>query len=591
MRLIGRILLWLFAAIGGLVVVAGLAVTAFTLSMRTGPPELPERAVLHLDLTEAPAETRGVAPFFDPAPPPTLREVTTALARAADDPRIAGVSAEVGGAWFGVAQAQELAAALRDFRASGKPAVAFAEDLGGLGDATRDIAVATAFGELWLQPSGGVGLTGIALQAPFFGEALEELEIEPQVGQRHEYKGGVDPLVRRGYAPEVRRSLQRVVDGWLDQLVGIIAGNRDLEPARVRALVDRGPLRAEEARSAGLVDRLGYRDQADAALADRLGGPPRAVAVAPYLEASAPEEEAGTTVALIQGVGPIEPGDGEPNPLLAGETFRPGKVARALAAARTDESVDGVLFRVASPGGAYGPSDAVRREVRRLRESGKPVVVAMGDIAASGGYFVALDADRIVAQPGTLTGSIGVYSGKLATRGLWQRLGVAWDEVAAGENAGMWSMIDRFEADERARFDAMLDAIYADFTGHVGRARGLAGDALDDAARGRIFLGADAKEVGLVDVLGGLDTALMELRGLMGTAPDARIDLRRMPAPKSPWERLLEWIDGGGTLDELVAAGLTRAVADRVESVTGDLAPLRAATAGALATPPLRLAR
>ncbi len=355
--------------------------------------------------------------------------------------------------------------------------------------------------------------------------------------------------------------------------------------------MDRGPLLAEEAVDAGLVDSLGYRDQAQAALSEAVGGAPRAVGPRTYLAASAPEPDStAARIALVHGVGPIVPSEDGGGPFDS-QDFAPGRVADALADAREDDGIAGVLFRVASPGGAYGPSDAVRREVRRLVEAGKPVVVSMGDIAASGGYFVSLDADRIVARPGTLTGSIGVYSGKVATRELWARLGVSWDEIAAGENAGMWSLVDRFDAAERQRFEATLDFIYEDFTGHVGRARGLDGEVLDRAARGRIWLGTDAVEVGLVDALGGYETALDQLRELIGAAPDAPLDLVVLPEPKSPWERLIEWVDGGGTLDELIAAGVTRAARGQVERVTGDLRPLEAAAAGRLAMPPVRVAR
>ncbi|MCR9221640.1 MAG: S49 family peptidase [Alphaproteobacteria bacterium] len=591
MRAVGRFFLWLFAILGGLTVALALAVVTFTLSVRDDAPELPETAVLQLDLTRAPMEKRGVAPIFNPDPPPTLRETLDALARAKDDPAVKAVSARVGGAGLGFAQAQELAAAIRDFRLSGKPAIAFAEDLGAIGDEMADIAVATAFSELWLQPSGGVGLAGVAIEAPFFREALAELEIEPEVGQRHEFKGGIDALVREGYSPEVERSLQRVVDGWVDQMSAEIALNRGLEPAAVRALVDGGPYLAREAYEAALVDRIGYLDEASAALDAAVGGTAQPVSVARYLSAKQQSEVPAKTVALVYGVGPIEAMEQEPDPFFGSESFGPHRVADALTQALEDDEVAAVLFRVVSPGGAYGPSDAVRRAVRRLREAGKPVVVSMGDIAGSGGYFVSLDADRIVASPATLTGSIGVYSGKLATRGLWSSLGVEWGAIRAGENAGMWSFIDRFEPSQRRRFDAMLDSVYDDFTGHLARARGLDAAGVDRAARGRLWLGSDAVEVGLVDRLGGFREAQEELRALLDLPADAPLELRLTPQPKTPWEQAIEWIDGGGGLDGIAAGATAALIERRVEPLTGDLALWRALAAGPLAMPPVRVAK
>lgn len=587
MRKVGRFLLWTFAVVGGLTISIVAAVTLFTLSVRDDAPSLPDQAVLSLDLTVAPMEQRRTQPLFEPDPAPTLREMLEAIEAAAADPQIKALTAEVGGGGLGVAQAQELAQAIRAFRASGKPALAFASDLGALGDEMADVAVATAFSELWLQPSGGVGLSGIALEAPFFAEALNDLDIDPQVGQRHEFKGGIDPLVRRGYTEPVRRSLQRVVDGWVDQLSAEIAANRGMDPEAVRALVDRGPFLAREAYEERLVDSIGYRDEARAALDEAVGAEADPVSVAHYLAAKAEGEVPARTIALIYGVGPIEAVE-EPDPFFGDDSFGPGRVADALEDALADDQIAAVLFRVVSPGGAYGPSDEVRRAVRRLREAGKPVIVSMGDVAASGGYMVSLDADRIVASPGTLTGSIGVYSGKLATRGLWERLGVAWGEVSAGENAGMWSFIDRFDPAERARFDAMLDFVYDDFTGHVARARGFSAEQLDQAARGRIWLGSDAQGVGLVDRVGGFKTALAETRALLDLPEDAPLELRVMPEPKSPIEALMEWIDGGGGVEEFADALVASIVVRRVEPVTGDLSTLRALMAGPTAMPPVR---
>lgn len=599
MRAFGRFTLWAFAILGGLFATLLLAVVAFTLSVREDAPSLPDNAVLQLDLTVAPAAKPGMPPLFDPDPPPDLRQLLAAIERARTDPGIKALSATVGGAGFSVADAQELAGAIRRFRESGKPAVAFAADLGALGDQMPDVAVATAFGQLWLQPSGGVGFSGMAIESPFFAEALAELDIEPEVGQRHEYKGGIDPLIREGFSPAVRESLTRVVDGWVAQLSETVAVNRGQDPAAVRGLVDAGPFLAAEAKRVGLVDELGYRDQMEAALDEAVGGSAQVVSPA-LLLATEPEvagdggdgtETPPRGIAVIYGVGPIEAVEEAPNPLVPARSFGPSRVAEALAEARRDAGIDGVLFRVDSPGGAYGPSDMVRREVRRLVEAGKPVVVSMGGVAASGGYFVSLDASRIVASPGTLTGSIGVYSGKLATRDLWERLGVRWDSIAAGENAGMWSFVDRFDAGERRRFDAMLDAIYEDFAGHVGRARGLDAAGVDRAARGRVWLGTDALSVGLVDALGGYGQALDELRAELDLPVNAPLDLRVMPEPKSPWERLIEWVDGGGGFDELVADVAARVLGERVERVTGDLTPLRALAAGPLAMPPVRVAR
>jgi protease-4 len=257
-------------------------------------------------------------------------------------------------------------------------------------------------------------------------------------------------------------------------------------------------------------------------------------------------------VALVYGVGAVSRGRSEFNPLFGGTTFGSDSVAAAFRNAAEDPRVKAIVFRVDSPGGSYVASDTVRREVQRAREKGKPVVVSMGNLAASGGYFVSMDADRIVAQPGTLTGSIGVYAGKFVTTGLWDKLGINWDTVAFGKNATLFSTDQEFSPEQRSKLEAELDRIYEDFTTRAAAARKLPLEKLRAAARGRVWTGADAKELGLVDELGGFSTALRLARDLAEISPEAHVRVQVFPRPKRAVEALIAALgqDGSGDNSE-----------------------------------------
>jgi len=301
----------------------------------------------------------------------------------------------------------------------------------------------------------------------------------------------------------------------------------------------------------------------------------------------------GTKVALINGNGTIVSGaaDGD----LFGEPgFGAHRIADAIADAIDDEEIKAILFRVDSPGGSYIASDIVWRQIRRASEAGIPVVASMAGTAASGGYFVAMPADRIVAEPGTITGSIGVYGGKVVTARLWERLGITWDGLYAGDRAGMWSFVRDFPPGAEQRFAALLDFIYEDFTTKAMEDRAMDRDSIDAVARGRVWSGEAALAHGLVDVLGGYRTALAEIRNLLDLGPDAPINLVPMPRPLSPVEQVFRLLDGESSQETLAA--LLGSEADSVIDQTArqlglaaeDLELLRP-PAGVLQMPPLRL--
>lgn len=583
MRRLGRIVVSVLAVIGLLVVLAvgGGIWAVVALNGKVEPP-LPKAMVLTLDLEAQFAEAPSSDPFaaLSGKRPYVVRHVVAAIDAAAKDPQVKGLFATLGSGGLGLARAQELRDAVIRFRASGKPAVAFAETLGEGGNATVDYYLASAFSQVWIQPSGEVGLVGYSAETPFVKGTLDLLGVKPQMAGRKEYKSAIETFTETAYTAPHRESLAALLDAWTAQTVTGIAEGRRMGEDKARALFGKGPFLAAEALSAGLVDHLGYRDQALAA-AGAQGRKGEEVDVGHYA-ARLPAGD-GPRVAVITGTGAIMRGRAE-GAFNDDDTFAAGTIAAALRDAVDDPAVKAILMRVDSPGGSYVASDTIWHEVQRARAANKPVVVSMAGVAASGGYFVAMGADRVVAQPATITGSIGVFSGKMVLADLWAKLGVSWDGIKRGDNADMMSANTPFSPQAWDRLNRQLDAIYADFTAKAAKGRNMAPERMEELAKGRIWAGSDAQARGLVDALGGWDEAQAQLRQVLKLAPDSGLDLVAYPKPLPPWQKLAKALGGGGVAEDEGVRALLRA-AKVLEPLTRQLEAV-SPQAGALRLPP-----
>jgi protease-4 len=415
-----------------------------------------------------------------------------------------------------LAQVQDLREAVADFRASGKGAVAWTESFGEVGGGTVPYYLATAFDEIWVQPSGDLGITGVSVQATFVRGALDKAGVIPQFGKRREYKTAVDTFTEKEMTGPAREMASRLAESAYEQIVEGIAVRRRLELAKVRELIDSAPLPAQAGVDAGLVDRLGYRSDVYDELEKRLGETTpllaeRYVRRGPRnlkdLTESLPWPQK-PVVAVIRISGGINVGRNSGGGPLGGPSSGSDTIGAALRAVADDDKVKAVVLRIDSPGGSYVASDAIRHEVLRLRATGRPVIASMGSVAASGGYFVAMPADVIVAQPGTITGSIGVLSGKGVVRDALGRIGISQEAVSQGQNARMYSAQEEFSPEQWERLEETLDRIYEDFVAKAAQDRGLPVADLEALARGRVWTGADAQERKLVDELGGFEHAL-----------------------------------------------------------------------------------
>ena len=519
---------------------------------------VPNGCVLELDLRVAPPEAGGLDPLAiitGGGRPLVLREAVSALHRAAEDPRVAGLVARVELPAAAAGPVQELREAVAAFTAV-KPTLAWAETYPG----TLSYYLASAFGEVWMQPSGTVGLIGFATNALFLRDALDKAGIEAQFVARGEYKSAANLFTQDRYTDAHREADTRLLESLRGQVWQAIADSRNIGADALNGLADQAPLLRDIAVDSGLIDRVGFRDEAYARIAELVGaedispesgdadgdgGPPR-LYLSRYARATGPGGPARpsmpgrgpkSTIAVVTVAGPIVSGRGGSRLPFGSSNAGGDTIAAALREASHDDSVSAIVLRVDSPGGSVTASETIWREVKKARERGKPVVASMGAVAASGGYYVSMGADAIVANPGTITGSIGVVTGKLVARDLKERLGVGSDAVRTNANADAWSVNAPFTPEQHAQVEAEADLFYTDFVQRVAQGRHLSVEAVEAVARGRVWTGADALDHGLVDELGGLRAAVRRAKVLAGLDEDAKVRLVGYPG-SSVWDFL-----------------------------------------------------
>lgn len=507
---------------------------------------IPNGCILELDLQHMPPESAGFDPLVlinGAGRPLLLREAVAAIHRAAEDDRVAGLIARVQIPAAAAGPVQELREAVAAFTAV-KPSLAWAETYPG----TLSYYLASAFGEVWMQPSGTVGLVGFATSAMFLRDALDKAGVEAQFVARGEYKSAANLFTQDSYTDAHREADTQLIESLHAQVWEAIAGSRGIEPDTVDELADRAPLLRDDALAGHLLDRVGFRDEAYLRIAEMTGAQdlsspdaddaPARLYLSRYARSGGPDVpappipglKAKPTIAVVTVDGPIVHGRGGPRGLPFGNSSAGGDtIAAALREAAADDDVAGIVLRVDSPGGSVAGSETIWREVVRARQSGKPVVASMGAVAASGGYYVSMAADTIVANPGTITGSIGVVTGKLVARDLKDRLGVGSDAVRTNANADAWSVNAPFTPEQHAQVEAEADLFYTDFVQRVADGRGMTTEAVDEIARGRVWTGADALDRGLVDELGGLRTAIRRAKVLAGHDADVKVRIVNYP--------------------------------------------------------------
>ncbi|MCG9915743.1 MAG: signal peptide peptidase SppA [Phenylobacterium sp.] len=505
----------------------------------TRPAPVPGAVVLQLDLRSAltDQDSQGPLAAFGGGSP-SVMSVIEALHRAEDDRRVKGLLVRLPEVGMEPGAADEIRLALRRFEAAGKPVIAHSQGLYQAGVVTSTYMVGAAAGELWMQPGAGLQATGLAVEDVFFKRFFDQYSVEPDFEQRKEFKNAVNTYLHSDYTAAHRTAQLSWMNSVYLSTLGLAASDREMEPAVLRSRLEAGPYNAARALELGLIDKLGHLHEAQQAMLTAAGDNARLLDLAAYARSAGTEDGSGPTIAVIEAEGPIITGqNGLSNPLAPSAMIFSDDVAQALYDAAEDDDIKAVVLRVNSPGGSDTASEQILAAVRAAKAADKPVVVSMGTYGASGGYWIASEASAIIAQPTTLTGSIGVYGGKLALGPALAEFGVDMRSLGVGgEFAGAYGMGGGFTPAQEAAFSTMMDDVYDAFIVRVARGRDLTPERVDEIARGRVWTGAQAKSLGLVDELGGFYQAVDKAKALAGIEGEVR--LRRMTPHASPLEAL-----------------------------------------------------
>lgn len=502
--------------------VAALAVVAGILMGRGGSAAGgPTVLVWHLDGPVL-EQSVPVLPFSDAVEADSLAELYPVFRAAREDGRVRGLAVYIQDAQFGLARAQELRRQLMALRRAGKFVECYLETAGEGSNGTLVYYLATACERIHLSPLGDVNLIGLAIESRFFKGTLEKLKITPEFNKVGRYKSAVEVYTETEFSPAAEEAMSAVLDGYYTQIVTAVAEAREKTPDEIRWIVDGAPYGAEDAVRRGLVDQVSYPDQFRDHLKKRAGGDANLLPIEEYTPRT---PVTARRVAVVFASGVIVRGTGGSAPWSEEVYVGSTDLSSLLRDMAEDGSVAAVVLRIDSPGGSALASDLILREVEKLKEA-KPVIVSMSDAAASGGYYIAAKADKIVAEPATLTGSIGVFGGKFVTKGFEEEiLGLTSDSLKRGANADMYSSLHPYTPEQAMLVQRQVDRVYGTFVGHVATGRRMTRQQVEGVASGRVWTGAAAKKIGLVDELGGLDRAIELAReaGGIGAGQDAAV--------------------------------------------------------------------
>lgn len=478
-------------------------------------------------------DVRGV--IAEEAPRNFFREITQgsvkimsdlleAIDRAALDGRINGLVLRVDGGKMNMAKLQELRGRIHKFNQSGKFSAVFLES-----STNRSYYLASACQSITLVPKSILGIRGMMAESTFLRGTLDKLGIEADFFHTGEYKSASNLLTEKAYTREHRESVETLLRDWYGKFLLGVAKDRNLKVARVANLVEQAPYTSQEALEVGLVDEVAYKDQFNEKIKELNRGSEEYTSVGRYLGQTAAEGD--LRVAVVYASGTITTGESSEDPVL-GMVLGSATLSKHLKTAREDESLEAVILRVDSPGGSAVASEIIRREVE-LTQKEKPVVVSMSDVAASGGYWIAMGADRIVAQPGTVTGSIGVVSGKLNIKGLYGKLGMSKDYVALTENGTIEWPFQSYTQPQRTVVMRLMQGYYESFKAGVSKGRNLSLAEVEKIAQGRVWSGEKALQLGLVDELGGMDVAVRWAKKLANVPEEEKVKLVRITTSKT----------------------------------------------------------
>lgn len=520
------------------VVIAGVSVVVLffaSLKLADRTPSVPDRFVLVVRLQGAMPEVSSTSlpfPGLEGQMPLTVVELYRVLRNAAQDSRVAGVFLVPAGAQAGWGKMQELREGIAAVRAAKKPVYAWLQSPG-----MRDYYLAAGADKVFAGQEDLIDVKGLSLEATYFKGSLDKLGVRVEIEHAGRYKDAGDTFTRTGMSPETRESLDALLDGIYGRILSAVAEGRGKSVEEVRSIVDQGPFVAPRAQEAGLLDGLMYEREARESLAEAAGVGKDAVVTARRYLGALPRGK-GKRVAVLVAQGDIlRVSSG--GFLAEEQAITPRAMGRMIRAIREDNSISGVILRVDSPGGDAVASDEILSELKAL-SSKKPLVISMSDVAASGGYYIAMTGDPVLAYPDTVTGSIGVIYGKANIQGLYDKLGISTEILKRGANADIDSAVKPLTPDSRRKLREGVEFIYDGFLKRVAEGRKRPVEEIAPVAEGRVWLGADARERGLVDDLGGLTLAVDKIREKAGLGSDEAVRLVVFPERKSLFQQLMQ---------------------------------------------------
>ncbi len=530
----------------GLVLICVVGIAIVVSALRGSRPSIRDNSVLALRIS-------GPLPDYVPddpfrrifgSQPQSLGSLLTQFRKAKTDKRIAAVMLDIDMSEAGWAKSEEIRDTIADFRTSGKPVYAYMET--GL---NKDYYIAAACDKIFVPPPGELFTIGLAADVMFFRGSLDKLGVYPDIVQIGKYKSAVDMFTQKEMTPAHREFINSLLDDLYGRYVEGIARARSKTPDAMKAIIDNAPYTAAQARDAGLIDGALYRDEVEKELKKRLGykdNDEMPIARAGDYRRISQESlglNKGERVAVIYAAGDIVSGkstfggSGE-------ETIGSDSLVKTINEARDDKSIKAIVLRIDSPGGSGLASDIIWRAIESAKAK-KPFVVSMSDVAASGGYYIACNANKIVAEPSTITGSIGVVGGKPVVKGFYDWIGVTNEYVMRGKNAGMFRETEKFSDSERKKFQEFIGTTYDDFISKVGKGRAKEKTYIDSIGQGRVWTGRQGKDNGLVDEYGGLDKAIEIAKQLARIPAEQSIQRVIMPKPPGFLEQLMNSGDDG----------------------------------------------
>jgi protease-4 len=556
-----------------------------------GPSPTPAKTVLELDLRD---------PLTDQSAQSTLASfarrghsamsILEGLRRAETDDRIKAVLVRLPEGGIEPGLADELRLGLKHFRATGKPIIAHSQGLYPSGFVTASYMIGAAADELWMQPGASFQVTGLANEDLFFKRLFDKYDVKPDYEQRYEYKNAVNGYLYDDYTP-AHRSAEL---SWLSSIystdIAAAAADRKLDPTVLKTTLEAGPYLAEDAVGLHLIDHVGQVHEAQQALIKRAGDGAQMVDFEDYAHGRPPRERGtGPTIAIIEAEGDIVDGkDQGGNPFAGGSSIYADDLSQAFYDAIKAKDVKAIVLRLNSPGGSDTASEEILAAIRAAKAAGKPVVVSMGTYGASGGYWVSSEASAIVAEPSTLTGSIGVFGGKFALGPALAKFGVDVRQLGVGSSyAGAFGISREFTPTERAAFSRWMDRIYDNFVQRVATGRKLSPDRVREIAKGHVWTGVQAKELGLVDQIGGFYDAVDKAKALAGISGEAR--LKRMSPSNSAFEAVQKMLGVSATSARTLAAAAWVFGDPRAQGIMDELAQARLRSQGAMVLAPTRV--